>query len=209
MPRKPRRQSHEAHPRQKVLTVMSCEDSVSLDTHEELPMKHQFQLRLAVYPAVVLVGIMLALTVDVRSVLALATPVRCDSPFSKYGCTQVIYTISGGQAQITDRNWQGAIDGGAKQWQMYWIKDFEYVNNAWVWRETWGQSGWRTDVNMSPWFNWANDNRTRGTSSVTVQFKHRYQETANGSTYYWCSSIYEHYLWNNTSAEVGTGVCSS
>ena len=91
---------------------------------------------------------------------------------------------------------------------MYWIKDFESVNGSWVWRETWGQSGWRTDATLSPWFNWANDNRTRS-SLTTVQFKHRYYESTPTSAYYWCSSIYEHYLWNNTSAEIGTGVCSS
>lgn len=140
------------------------------------------------------------------NVFATLTPTRCDSPFSKYGCTRVNWTdIGNNQVTINDRQWQGAIDGGAKKWQSFYIRDWQWVNGSMQLVESWGESGWRNDVLLSPWFSWSNDNRTR-IRDTYVQFTFRYEETTD-HTYKWCSPKYEHSLLNNTSIEVFPAVC--
>lgn len=144
--------------------------------------------------------VVLLFVLGIQVALATQTPVVCDTPFAKYGCSRVEYTASGGGWEIQNRKWQGAIDGGADQWQAYWTKDWEYVNGSWVFREKFGPSSWRTNVTMSQWYQWANDNRPRITNTL-VWHKFRYQECAP-DCYYWCSQIHEHRLWNNTSIEL-------
>ncbi|NJN92700.1 MAG: hypothetical protein HC875_00750 [Anaerolineales bacterium] len=141
--------------------------------------------------------ILLFVVVGIQIVLANQTPKRCDEPERKYGCFLVEYTASGNGWEVQNRKWQGAIDGGAKRWQAYWTKDWEYVNNSWVFREKFGPSSWRTNISMSGLFQWSNDNRIRIRNTL-IWHKFRYEECAP-DCYFWCSRIHEHHLWDNTS----------
>lgn len=156
---------------------------------------------------VAFVVVALALVMGAQAVFANETPIVCDF-FAKYGCSYVVYNANNGGWLITGRRWRGGIDGGAKEWQIYWIKDWELVNGTWQFREKWGEGSWHTNVELGPWYQWANDDRAR-INETAVQFKFRYHEwTPEQGWYYWCSERQEHYLWNGTSARVGTGVCT-
>ena len=137
---------------------------------------------------------------------ATTTPTLCDTPFIKYHCSKVTYTQQGSNVLITDRNFKGAIDGGAQRWQIYYTKDWERISGNWVFRENWGPGSWRTDVTFSPWFGWPNDNRTRINDSA-VTFKFRFQECIPGC-YYWCSPLEQHNMLTNNSFDVFPATCN-
>jgi hypothetical protein len=159
----------------------------------------------ALYRIIFIVGgcILLLLT-TIIAVLATTTPQLCD-PSSKYYCSKVVYTDQGNNVLITDRNWRGAIDGGADYWQVWYVKDWEWVSGAWQWRESWGPSSWRTNVTLSSWDSYSADRTRIKNSCVTMKF--RFQECAP-DCYYWCSGRHEHYLFDNHSNEVLPANCN-
>lgn len=132
------------------------------------------------------------------------TTTICDqnSP-AKYWCSRVQYTSRTGGWTITDREYKGAIDGGAQKWQLYWVKDWQWNGSSWDYLGGWGSQPWHTNVNFDGWWTISTDRDVSTQSAVTGQ--HHYQEyTPDAGWYYWCSEKWEHYLSDGHSNRVYT-----
>ena len=153
--------------------------------------------------------IVLLFVVGVQVALATKTPKRCDEPEKKYGCSIVEYRDNGqGGWEIQNRQWQGAVNGGARQWQAFWTKDWEWNGSSWVFREKFGPSAWYDNIQMGTWRQWANDNRNRVRFTL-VWHKFKYQDCTVNPCATWCSLIQEHSIWTNTSKNLaGPANCS-
>lgn len=112
-----------------------------------------------------------------------------------------------GTVTAYNRWYEGAIDGGAKRWQRYWVADYHWNGSGWDTVRTWGSGNWYTDLSLNhPYGHWESVAGGTIAQPAVVMMRVRYQETA-GTTYYWCSQQLEHHLEDNSSFTWGTSQC--
>lgn len=155
---------------------------------------------------VVVVGVMLfSLFGSPLGASAATTPDTCDADV-KYYCVHIDYDPGSGVATVYNRWYEGAVDGGARQWQRLWATDYHGNGSYWETVRSWGEGNWYNDVYMGHW-------EALGGGTIAqpaiVMVRLRYQEYAGGSWYYRCSQQNEHRLFDNTSIRWGTGDCLS
>lgn len=127
-----------------------------------------------------------------------STPVICDSNSPpKYWCSYVSYVSEGTGWKILDRFWKGAVDGGAKRWQIHWLLDFDWdsINLKWRYLGGWGPHPWPWPTNIT-FDRYYTDTDDRVTTELAIVIgQHRYEETtADTGTYTWCDAVWKHYL---------------
>lgn len=135
---------------------------------------------------------------------ALTTPQTCDRDV-KYYCAYVEYTDNGSYVDVQNRWYRGAIDGGAKKWQRFWMADWWWNGSQWQLVRSFGEGPWYTNVTFEAW-------HAIGLGTISqpaaVNLRIRYEECIPGNCpYNWCSPQLDHYLYNGTSAQVGGGTC--
>lgn len=88
-------------------------------------MRVRFAVRLAA-----VVGMLAVSLLVVPKVAAYQSPDQCDFD-RKYYCIHIVYEISGTYI-LYERDWQGARDGGAIQWQMSTVWDYDWNGSNWM-----------------------------------------------------------------------------
>lgn len=138
---------------------------------------------------------------------AATTPDTCDS-VPKYYCVHVDHDFGAGVVTVHNRWYEGAIDGGAKRWQRYWVADYSWNGVGWSTVRSWGSGNWYTDVHLNhPNGHWEAVGGDTITQPAVVMVRLRYQESTASGSYYWCSSQLEHHLEDNSSFAWGTSQC--
>lgn len=132
----------------------------------------------------------------------------CDEPDRKYYCLGVWYTDNGSYVTITDRVYNGAINGGAEYWQRYLAHDLRRDPNTglWYWINDWGQSSWNTNVSMGTYANASTSANVE--NEAWVRMRTRYQEyTPSTGWYYWCGDGIDWKLVGGTGPSRWYGSC--
>jgi hypothetical protein len=144
--------------------------------------------------------------------LALATPKTCDSNVPpKYYCTWIRYVEIANSTnwELRKRLYKGARDGGAKQWQLWYAKDWYWGGSSWVWLRTAPSSSWFTNVVWDVKRNAGSMVQVPRNSAVTIRLRYQECDVNNPLTcWFWCSSITQHNLNGGTSQQFGGGGCT-
>lgn len=140
------------------------------------------------------------------------TPYQCDS-VPKYYCSTVVFDWYSDHADNVDRYYEGQLSGdqGLIGWELYWMQDWQcntYPSCTFL--RNYGEQTWQTN---STWAWWHINANPYMTQEALVNMKLRFHEHYYDMSclcqvdYYWCSPQLDHYLWNTTSAALGTGSC--
>jgi len=127
----------------------------------------------------------------VSPVGATQSPVKCDAT-PKYHCSWIYYHI-GGDYTVDDRQWQGAIDGGAWRWRLNYANDYSWNGSSWVYAGGFGATGWQSNVQLSGSTVWAGGSPRALSGGGLVEMQHGFEECA-GSCYSWADAPDYHYL---------------
>lgn len=119
------------------------------------------------------------------------SPVKCD-PTPKYHCSYIDYDISGGYYIVHARVWQGAIDGGARRWQLLYAIDYRWNGSSWEASQYWGETAWLTNLYLGSWYAYNGDNWMTGGAAVVMKFRH--EECYSGGCYFWSDPADDHPL---------------
>jgi hypothetical protein len=137
---------------------------------------------------------------------AASTPDTCDS-VPKYYCVHADYDPGAGTATIYNRWYEGAVDGGAKEWQRHWVADFSWTGSYWATIRSWNIGNWYRDVCLChPNGHWESLRGGTIPQPATVMVRLRYHETVP-SHHFWCSPHLEHHLYDSTSIQWGNSSC--
>lgn len=153
--------------------------------------------------------VLLCLLVMAQGANAQSTNAVCDdNQPSKYYCTSVDYVPSGSGWNVTARNYKGARDSGAQKWQLWYAKDWKWVNSQWQLVTGYGESAWYTNVLFDVWRKSGSSN-VIPTHTATVTMRMRFIECVSGQPcYYWCGYILQHDLSNEYAYRTGQTACS-
>jgi hypothetical protein len=133
---------------------------------------------------------------------AATTPDTCDTT-PKYWCVHINYDPGSGTATVYNRWYEGAIDGGAKEWRREWTTDYHWDGSIWATVRSWGYGTTYADAFLGHW-----EALESGTidQPASVMVRLQYHEYI-GYWYYWCSNQNEHHLEDNTSLVWGNSTC--
>lgn len=148
----------------------------------------------------------LTITALLMSSIAFAgtTPQTCDS-VPKYYCAKVEYVDQGSYVDVLYRWYWGARDDGATRWQRFWMADWSSDGSQWVLVRSWGEGLWYDNYLFNGWHAIPSGTITQ---PAAVNLRIRFENCCRDFLpYFWCSPQLDHYLYNNTSAQVGTGTC--
>lgn len=121
------------------------------------------------------------------------TTQQCDLT-PKYYCT-FIYFEKGYNVTVSDRYWQGAIDGGADEWRLDYAIDYWWNSSGSYWQRGYdgtGPSGWRYNVYFDGWTCGNCIDAVYNTSAARVDMLIRFTECTS-SCYPWYSNVMSHY----------------
>jgi hypothetical protein len=137
------------------------------------------------------------------------TPYQCD-PTPKYYCSTVQYD-PGSPATNVARYYEGKISCGVgctiTEWQLWWMQDWTcspYPSCTWL--RNYGQQAWQNNTNWVWWYINLNPTMTQD-ALVNMKLKYHERDPMFGTDTWFCSPQLDHYLWNNTSTQIGSGGC--
>ncbi len=135
------------------------------------------------------------------------TPYQCDS-VPKYYCSTVQFD-GGSPAANVARYYEAQTSGDPLmvRWHLWWMQDWTcnpYPSCTWL--RNYGAQDWQTN---STWVWWSISLNPTMNQDALVNMKIQFHDvnTQTGDFWDWCSPQLDHYLWNVTSATIGTGGC--
>jgi hypothetical protein len=145
------------------------------------------------------------------------TPQLCDG-VPKYYCDTVGYNNAGAYVDNISRTYQGALGGSGcptyctqKNWQIYWVQDWSCTSfpSGCTWQRNFGEGPTHDNCCLtgSAWYEIAGYTINQ---QAVINMKFRWFEKQLSypyDPYTTCSQQQDHYLFNNTSAEIGSPSC--
>lgn len=137
---------------------------------------------------------------------AIGTPWTCDSA-PKYYCATVLYE-PGSPATGVDRRYKGYIGSSTAVtwWKIWWLQDWvcsPYPSCTWL--RNYGEG---PEISTPGWTAFSMPWNPTMTQQALVNFKLKFREPdGRGGDYIFCSPQLDHYLWDNTSDQLGGSSC--
>lgn len=131
--------------------------------------------RLHVFATAICAALLLFAGLGVPRAGATQSPVKCDQSGPKYHCSWIFYNITG-TYNVEDRQWQGAIDDGAKRWRLNYAYDYSWNGYSWEYAGGFGATGWLSNVQLSGSTVWAGGSPISLPGGGVVQMRHGFEE---------------------------------